>query len=94
MWNSELTNALLQIRDEALIKNNNGDCRQLVAIVHEEWRKLFPLSKASIGSLKIKLSKLNRLGKHKEATDHHNVLSSALIMYHLSNNPLMKLESR
>ena len=52
-WNSETTNSLLQIRDEALIKKREGDSRQLIAIIHADWNKLFPLSKASIGSLKL-----------------------------------------
>ena len=75
-WNSETTNSLLQIRDEALIKKREGDSRQLMAIIHADWNKLFPLSKASIGSLKLKLSKLNNLSEHNTTIDQCRVNTS------------------
>ena len=59
-WSDHDIAALINIRDNAIQQQKEGDKRALINIVHIEWKKRFPQSKATIGSLKICLSKIRR----------------------------------
>ena len=62
-WTDDDTVELICIRNQAVLMQQEGDSRGLFEIIYSEWKKLFPLSKASLGSLKIYISKLVRSGK-------------------------------
>ena len=62
-WSDEDSAVLIRVRDQAILMQEEGDDRAISAIVHCEWKKLFPQSKASIGSLKICLLKMIQSAK-------------------------------
>ena len=62
-WTDDDIVELIRIRNQALLMHQEGNSRGLIKIIYSEWKKLFPLSKALLGSLKIYISKLVRSGK-------------------------------
>ena len=64
-WSDEMMAILLNIKKDALIKQKQGDNRQLMKIIYGDWKQMYPQSKATLGSVKICLSKITRVGKNR-----------------------------
>ena len=79
-WSDDMKGALLDIKHEAILKNQEGDTHNLLDIIFSSWKERHPHSKATKGSLKICLSRLSKADtfKNEQCTPTTNIIPTKI----------------